>query len=547
MSDAHRDTAAAQKQPAEPGGTLRTLVLHVPDFTAVAHAEAAGVSPNTPAVVLHSGRVISADAQARAAGIAVGLNRRAVGHRCPQAAVLDYSEDTEQRLFARSVGILEDRMARFTLLRPGTIGVPVSSFARTHTEDTAAEELLTALTDTTGWEVLAGIADSPFAAVLAAHRSHRVEPGRTAEFLAPLPVSTLTEAHPERYADFVQQLGHLGLGTLGDLAALSADSVYTRFGSVGQTARLLAAGLTESLPATHLRTADVTVSCPIEPPTGRTDALSFYARNAATDLFRSVRSTGLVCTQVTVVLHASGTEAEQRTWRLPDMDESHIADRVRWQADGWLATRGGSAEPQASTVASPSGTGDDADCEAEDGISLIELTAAELVRPLENAADLFSTRSGDVSRTLERLQGLFGPDAVRVPHVQGGREPSETNLWTPWQQTPRPLRDSRAPWPGALPAPQPTLVDTADIDLYDAHGNTVVARPSGLDSPPDRIVWPGGEHSRVIAYSSAWPVEAEWWDPPGQYRVRLQVLTDDDRALLLKKENGQWSIAGRYE
>ena len=241
MSDAHRSGtagSAVQKQPTEPGGTLRTLVLHVPDFTAVAHAEAAGVSPSTPAVVLHAGRVISADAQARATGIAVGLNRRAVGHRCPQAAVLNYSEDTEQRLFARSVGILEDRMARFTLLRPGTIGVPVSSFARTHTEDTAAEELLTALTDATGWEVLAGIADSPFAAVLAAHRSHRVEPGQTAEFLAPLPVSTLAEAHPERYADFTQQLGRLGLGTLGDLAALSAASVYTRFGSVGQTARL---------------------------------------------------------------------------------------------------------------------------------------------------------------------------------------------------------------------------------------------------------------------------------------------------------------------
>lgn len=544
MSDSRRASTArtaAQRRPAELGGTLRTLVLHVPDFTAVAHAEVADIPPSTPAVVLHAGRVISADAQARAAGIAVGLGRRAVGHRCPQAAVLDYSEDIEQRLFARSVGILEDHMARFTLLRPGTVGVPVSSFSHTHTEDAAAEELLTVLTDATGWEVLAGIADSPFAAVLAAHRSHRVEAGRTAEFLAPLPVSTLAEAHPERYADFAQQLNRLGLRTLGDLAALSADSVYTRFGSVGRRARLLAAGLTESLPTTHLRAVDVTVSCPIEPPTGRSDALSFYARSAAAELFRRVRSTGLVCTQVTVVLHSRGTEPEQRTWRLPDMDESHIADRVRWQADGWMATRGNTpvSASQAPDAGSPEPD--------SDGVSLIELTAAELVRPLESTADLFSSRSGDVSRTLERLQGLFGPDAVRVPHVQGGREPSETNLWTPWQQSPRPLRDSQAPWPGALPAPRPTLVETADIDLFDTRGNTVVARPSGLDSPPDRIVWSGGEHSRVIAYSSAWPVEAEWWDPPGQYRVRLQVLTDDDRAFLLKKEDGQWSIAGRYE
>lgn len=533
------------RQRAEPGSALRTLVLHVPDFTAVAHAEAADVPPSTPAVVLRAGRVISADAQARAAGIAAGLPRRSVGHRCPQAAVLDYSEDVEQRLFARGVSVLEGRMARFTLLRPGTIGVPVSSFARTHTEDSAAEELLTALTDSTGWEVMVGIADSPFAAVLAAHLSRRVEPGATADFLAPLPVSTLADAHPERFAEFAQLLRRLGLKTLGDLAAVPAENVYTRFGSVGQAARLLALGLTEALPAVHLREADVSVSHPVEPPTGRSDALSFHARRAAADLFQRVRSTGTVCTQVTVVLRACGEEPEQRTWRLPDMGESHIADRVRWQAEGWLASRGANADSGASGAAG--GDGQDFEPREDDGISMIELIAAELVKPLEDSADLFDVQSGEVSRTLERLQGLFGPDAVRVPHLQGGREPSETNLWTPWQQAPRPQRNAEAPWPGRLPAPQPTLIDAADVDLLDDSGASVVARPSGLDNRPDVIVWPDGAHSRVVAYSSAWPVEAFWWDPPGQYRVRLQVLTDDDCALLLKKENGQWSVTGRYE
>src|SRR6202167_5464543 len=64
-----------------------------------------------------------------------------------------------------------------------------------------------------------------------------VPPGGTAEFLAPQPVSVLADQ------DLAGLLHRLGLRTLGDLAALSAADVASRFGDAGEAAHRLARGL----------------------------------------------------------------------------------------------------------------------------------------------------------------------------------------------------------------------------------------------------------------------------------------------------------------
>ncbi len=105
----------------------RTLVLTVPDWPAVAAAVEHELSPGTPVAVLHAGRVIAANAPARAAGIAIGNNKRAAGYRCPEARVLPWDEDVDNRHFSAGVGALEDLVARFTLLSPGTLAIPLDA------------------------------------------------------------------------------------------------------------------------------------------------------------------------------------------------------------------------------------------------------------------------------------------------------------------------------------------------------------------------------------------------------------------------------------
>src|SRR5699024_8538044 len=149
----------------------RILALTVPDWPAVAAAAEHGIGPGRPVAVLHGGRVIAANAPARAAGVAVGDNKRAVGFRCPEAQVVVWDEDADNRHFCAGVGALEDLVARFHTLSPGRLAIPLDSLRHGYRDESSAvEALVSPLVTETGWEFSPGIADTVFAAVLASGR-----------------------------------------------------------------------------------------------------------------------------------------------------------------------------------------------------------------------------------------------------------------------------------------------------------------------------------------------------------------------------------------
>ncbi|QQB13623.1 DNA polymerase Y family protein [Brevibacterium casei] len=541
----------------------RTLVLSVPDWPAVAAGIEHDLSPGTPVAVLHAGKVIAANAPARAAGIAVGSNKRAAGFRCPEAQILVWDEDVDNRHFSAGVEALEDLVARFTLLAPGTLAVPLDALRHGYADEAAAvEALISALVATTGWEFFPGIADTVFAARIAAGRATRVPPGETVAFLSAQPITAL-EVTGENWTDLIDVFVHLGLRSLGALAALGATDVMSRFGPAGRRAHDLASGRPDRPLRDHLRTEDLQVESVLDVPTTRSDTLGFLARQLAADLLTRVRARGLVCTQITIGLRAAGDRSSRRTWRIEDMTENAIADRLRWQAEGWLAGlgrpgTGGRSVGGGRTVGGgrnigggPADGGDDPGPDPEDfseeGITALGLIAAELTTPVGATKSLFDENTGQITHTLERLQGLFGPDAVLVPRLQGGWDPAETNLWTPWQQTAAPARDPQAPWPGSLGTPRPTTVDRVAVDVLAAGGLPVEARPAGLGAAPQTIRFPTGTTEAIVDFSGSWPIESGWWDPSrSTYRTRLQVVTESGQALLLSRESGQWYLTGRY-
>lgn len=533
----------------------RVLVLIVPDWSALAAALAADALPTAPVAVMHANRVVSANAPARARGVDSGMTVRAARGRCPELLLAPREAETEARLFAAAAQALDDAVARFTVLGPGAVSIPADSLRHTHADESAAvEHLLNALTERTGWEFLPGIADTPFAALLAARTATRVEPGRTGEFLAAQPTRALDAAlvldetlEPSVLSDLVSVLERLGLRTLGAFADLDPADVGTRFGPLGLRLRDLARGRGHRGLRDHSRAEDLVVEVPLDPPTPRTDVLAFRARAAAAQLFTEVRRRALVCTQVTIRLTATGGQVSERTWRLEDMTDNRVADRARWQAEGWLTAQP-AAKRTAGQAENPVPTSDPALASGTDeGIALLTLLAAELATPLATQRSLLDRSSGAVAHSLERLQGLFGLDAVLVPGLQGGRDPQETNLWTPWQQAPRPDRDPEAPWPGAIPAPHPVRILRTPVELLDTAGAPVVARSTGLDSAPATLRIPGAGAHRIVDHSSPWPVETGWWDPAlRQRRVRLQVLAEDGAAFLLCREDGQWQLVGEY-
>jgi protein ImuB len=112
--------------------------------------------------------------------------------------------------------------------------------------------------DAAGLPVRIAAAPNRFASLLAADRGQRlprallgargeaVVPERgLVKFLGPLPVSALRgrlEGAEPQASKLIASLGRLGLGTLGRLAALSADQIADRFGPLGLRAHVLACG-----------------------------------------------------------------------------------------------------------------------------------------------------------------------------------------------------------------------------------------------------------------------------------------------------------------
>lgn len=101
-----------------------------------------------------------------------------------------------------------------------------------------------------GTEPRVGVAPTRFAAFAAAAQGAIVRERQLRAFLAPLPVSLLANrigALGREGEEFVAALERLGIGTLGELAAVSADQVADRFGRLGLRALRLARGEDEPL------------------------------------------------------------------------------------------------------------------------------------------------------------------------------------------------------------------------------------------------------------------------------------------------------------
>ncbi len=316
---------------------MRTLVVRCGDWPVVA----AGRRLDEPVAVVHANRVVATSPAARAEGVDRHQRRREAQGRCPGLVVVEQDLARDARTFEPVVAVLDAITPRVEITRPGQVAFPTRGPARYLGGDDALVvrtlAVVTAAVDAgSGTDVVvrAGVADGPFAAALAA-RSARpgrvVPPGGSAAFLAGLPLAAL-----ERPA-LVDVLGRLGLRTLGDLAALPGPDVLARFGIEGQGAWRLAGGLDERPPATAPPPADLTVSVELDPPADTVAPAAFAARGLAEELHGRLWARGSACTRVVIGAETEHGERLERVWRADGaLTAAAIADRLRWQVDGWL-------------------------------------------------------------------------------------------------------------------------------------------------------------------------------------------------------------------
>ncbi len=540
--------------------TVRTAVVRCHRWPLVA----AGAGPQEPAAVLFSNRVVSATPAAEAAGVAVGQRRREAQGRCPSLTVIDRDDSRDARAFEPVIRAVEAFTPRIELTRPGTCAFATRGPSRYFGGDAALAarvlEAVDAVLDPLGWGGQAGlgIADSPFAAVLASlpgpgtgganspgANSTVVPAGTTPAFLAPLPVARLVTAEVPGADELVDVLLRLGLRTLGAFAALDDADVLARFGAPGAWAHRLAGGRDPRPPATADPPPELSVEAELDPPADRVDRAAFVAKALADELGARLDARALSCTRIAVLAETEHGEAIERLWRHEGaLGPGAIADRVRWQLDGWLNGPAGQRPTS--------------------GITLLRLVPDEVVAATGRQLGFWGGETAAAeraARALARVQGLFGtdapPDAVAVPEWRGGRAPAEQVQLVPAQAVDltaeRPAaRAARvvAPWPGQVPAPSPTVVHTASpAEVVDRDGRLVRVSGRGEASgAPARVSVGGGPAEEVRAWAGPWPADERWWDPAAhRRRARFQVVLAGGVAHLLAVEAGRWWVEATYD
>ncbi|MGH9065343.1 MAG: DNA polymerase Y family protein, partial [Acidimicrobiales bacterium] len=427
------------------------LVAWFPDWPAVA----AGCSPGVPAAVVAANVVVAVTAAARAEGVHPGLRRREAQGRCPGLAVVAADGARDARAWELAVGAAESLTPAVEVLEPGSLAMATRGPSRHFGGD---EALAAAVAGVVGKAVgrpgyRVGVADGRFTAGLAARAGAGagggargvgagggagggvvVPPGASRAWLAPHPVACLGPG----YEDLAGLLARLGVRTLGELAGLPAPAVLGRFGSLGAAAHRLARGLDERPLLARKPPPDLTVSAEMDPPEQRVEAAAFVAKSLADELHLRLAGAGLACTAVTITAETEHGETLARRWRHEGaLTAAALAERARWQLDGWLAGgvpagagvgRGGGVQAGAGR---PSG-----------GLILLRLTPEE-VRPDLGRQPGFWGGVGDhdarAARAFARVQGLLGPDAVATAVLAGGRGPGEQVRLVPWGEPLDPL------------------------------------------------------------------------------------------------------------
>jgi protein ImuB len=480
----------------------------------------------------------------------VGQTRREAQGACPHLVLVPHDTDRDARFFEPVVRAVGDLVPLVDVETSGRLLMATRGPSRyVGGDERLAERLLDlavgALDRARGAAAIGvGIADGRVAAMLAARRSIAigrpvvVPSSSTREFLAPHSVSALVPtigADP----DVVDLLRRLGLETFGHVAALTSTQLSDRFGRWGEGLFRVVSGVDDTPPAAVAPPDDLSASRTFDDPIGQIDQVVFAAKALADAIDTTLSDRGLVCTRLVVDVESEHGERSSRAWVHADgLASAAVVDRVRWQLVGWI----------------------DGDDPPSAGITSLSLVPTDVRHDSAQQRGFWGERTqadDTATRAMTRLVGLLGPDAVTLASWRGGRHPHDQFELVPFASLgadgrrliARPA--DQPPWPGALPAPAPSVVlpEPRPVDVVDAHGRAVAVNGRGLVSAAPARVRIDRDERRVVAWAGPWPFEEKWWTPQRRRAARFQFVLAGERgpdAYMVWLENGRWTIVGEY-
>jgi protein ImuB len=273
-----------------------------------------------------------------------------------------------------------------------------------------------------------------------------------------------------------------------------------------------------------------------DPPEPLAEPVVFVAKALAEQLHAGLAARGLTCVRVQVQATWADGRQSSRRWRHDGLlTAAGVADRVRWQLDGWQP------EQPEQPGQYPGG-----------GIAALRLVPDQVVRAAGHQLALWGETviSDRVARAAMRVQALLGHEAVLRPVRSGGRNVSEQVTPVPFGEKAEPGLPVGPPWPGRIMGAAPGVVypaaRTAEVTDDDGRLVTVTGR-CVLSAVPAWLAIEREPARRVAAWAGPWPLSERWWDPAAaRRRARFQLATDDGRAWLAVVQDGRWLIEAGY-
>jgi DNA polymerase IV len=191
--------------------------------------------------------VIDCSEEAEARGVHPFLSLKEAYHLCPEALFIHQDGDAGD-CWGDLVSLLQSFSMRIEVVETGIACLDITKALNIYGDECSlASRMVHEIKALSRLEARVGIGNSLFVARFAASMArssvHVVPPGGEKRFLASLSVETLPVS-----AEIKEQLALLGLYSLGKVAALSGESLITRFGRAGKLIRDISHGVGDSRP-----------------------------------------------------------------------------------------------------------------------------------------------------------------------------------------------------------------------------------------------------------------------------------------------------------
>lgn len=462
----------------------------------------------------NNGHVVAATRRARTKGIRAGMSLAQARSILPKLIARGRDSECERTAQEALLDVAETFSPRVEDAGEGVVFVDIAGMERHFASEQELAQAAIHAAGGIGLPARVGIAASKLASRVAAELPKSptvVEPGKEAEFLAPLPLSRLSAE-----IDAATTLARWGLRSIGELARLPENEIASRLGELGRDLHYAARGIDARPLIPRALPPEFREGMDLEWPLVALEPFLFIANAALDRLARRMEMQGFACSRVelTMNLEPDGFHARAIDLPAPTRDVKTMLTLIRLDLE---------KNPPGAPVA---------------GFSIV----AHPDRPRRAQLSLFGPAAlspEKLATTIARLISLLGDGRVGMATTVDGHLPERYAIADyappPPPDTRRKPRKSR----GLLavrvfrpPIPVEVITRQADGETHIAsiNGEGDVSGSVRVSSGPWRI-----EHG----WWSEAPAAREYWDVElergGVYRVYQAPVSAD------------WFVDARYD